>query len=332
MPQARPDSAREICWTVTDGSAGMDSQCLGLAEALGFVPAVKHVRRLGLQAILPPHWLPARLFLDGARDAAPGIAPPWPDLVISCGRTAAGYALAIKRLSGGRTYAVHIQNPRIAPDHFDLVAAPEHDRLAGANVIATQGAIHRVTPEKLRAGAERFAAALARLPRPLIAVLVGGPNRFYHFSGADATRLADEIIRFAEHHDAGLAVTVSRRTSADAVTALKKRLADRTDYVFWDGTGENPYFGFLGLADAVIATCDSVSMISEACATGRPVYIVELQGPGSKRFRRFYESFIAAGMARRFDGTFEDWRYTPLDEAGRIAAEIRRRRGPEPQP
>lgn len=329
MPQARPDMPRTLktCWTITDGSAGMDSQCLGLADALGLEAVVKRVRRHAPQAVLPPHWLPPRLFLNEAADPATRIAPPWPDVLISCGRTAVAYSIAVKRLSGGTSYTVHIQNPRVAPWRFDLVAAPKHDRLEGANVIATEGAIHRVTPEKLRAGAARFAAALAHLPRPLIAVLVGGPNRFYRFSDADAKRLAERLARFAEDTRAGLAVTVSRRTGDGAVAALKARLSGRPDCAFWDGRGENPYFGYLGLADAVIVTCDSVSMISEACATGRPVYIVELAGPGSKRFRRFYEGFIAAGRVRRFEDKLERWRSAPLDEAARVAAEICRRRG-----
>jgi mitochondrial fission protein ELM1 len=94
--------------------------------------------------------------------------------------------------------------------------------------------------------------------------------------------------------------------------------------VFWDGRGENPYFGYLGLADAVIVTADSVTMISEAAATGKPVHVAALEG-GSAKFRRFHAAMQEAGVTRPFAGRLEDWRYEPLDEAARIATEVRRR-------
>ncbi|HLB06314.1 MAG TPA: mitochondrial fission ELM1 family protein [Alphaproteobacteria bacterium] len=333
MRERDETAARETCWTLSDGSAGMESQCLGLAEALGLMPTAKRVRRRPLQALLPPHWLPARLFLEESAEPERRIAPPWPDVVISCGRTAVGYALAIKRLSEGRSFAVHVQNPHVPVRLFDLIAAPEHDRLSGANVISTRGALHRVNALKLRAGAQRFGATLAHLPRPLIAVLIGGTNRAYRFEPEDARALAQRLLRFAEGHGAGLALTLSRRTGEAATAALKEALAGHPNCWLWEGTGENPYFGLLGLADAVVVTCDSISMVSEACATGRPVYVVELKGRGSRRFDRFLDDFVRAGMARRFADKLEEWRYAPLDEAERVAEEVRRRRRAlEPQP
>ena len=118
-----------VAWVLHDGKAGMASQAVGLAEASGF-PFVE--KRLAIR--LPWACLPPRLWLMPFR--APGSAgarlmPPWPDLVIACGRNAAMPALAIRRASGGRTVAAQIQNPEIGRGEFDLLIVPEHDRLRG---------------------------------------------------------------------------------------------------------------------------------------------------------------------------------------------------------
>ena len=94
----------------------------------------------------------------------------------------------------------------------------------------------------------------------------------------------------------------------------------------WDGQGENPFFGILGLADSLIVTGDSVNMVSEAASTGKPVHVVDLKG-GSGKFTRFHRSLRNAGITRPFAGTLERWDYEPLAETHRIAAEIRRRLG-----
>jgi mitochondrial fission protein ELM1 len=139
--------------------------------------------------------------------------------------------------------------------------------------------------------------------------------------------LAESLVALARHHGAGLMVTPSRRTGADNEAILRARMRE-VPSVVWDGQGENPYFGFLGLADAIIVTCDSVSMISEACSTGKPVYLVALEGE-SARFRKFHEALLRAGMVRRFEDRTDDgldhWSYPPLDDTRMVAAEVRRR-------
>jgi mitochondrial fission protein ELM1 len=122
---------------------------------------------------------------------------------------------------------------------------------------------------------------------------------------------------------AGLAITVSRRTSPAATVALRERLR-ALPAVLWDGSGANPYFGYLGLADALVVTCDSVSMTSEAASTGKPVYVFDLPGR-SRKFEAFHESLRARGVTRRFAGTLETWSYDPPRDTERVAAEVRRR-------
>ncbi len=310
----------DVAWVLTDGKAGTRNGALGLAEAVGLPVVDKHTH-----SRLPWRWLPPQLWLPGVLGVGAGgdeLAPPWPRLLISAGERSVGPALAIKRLSRGATFCVHIQHPRVDPAKFDLVTASAHDRLAGPNVRTTLGALHHVTRERLESEARKFESRYAHLPRPLVAVLIGGANRVYHFDRNAAERLADGLARICEETGCGLLITASRRTGAENEDLLRERLAGLPAEI-WDNRGDNPYFAFLGLADAIVVTSDSVNMVSEACYTGKPVHVFRLPGGGGTKFDRFHESLVEAGVTRPFEGRLESWQYDPLDERTALAAEIR---------
>src|SRR4051794_34074405 len=187
----QPAGSGPVVWVLHDGKAGMASQALGVAEAAG-LPLVEmplRVRRPWIWAA-PSLWIAP---LRGVTQSGRRLIPPWPDAVIGCGRNAVRPALAIKRASGGKTIAAHVQDPRFGRDRFDLLIVPQHDRLRGPRVLVTQGAVHRVTPARLAAEITRF-PALARLGRPVIAVLIGGANGAYQF---DLEMLAEIAARIA---------------------------------------------------------------------------------------------------------------------------------------
>ena len=306
---------------MTDGKAGMEVQCLGLAEALGFEPVVKRV-----QVTKPWRWLPPRLIPDPLGAIGPkrdSLEPPWPDLLISSGRQVVAPAMAIRRANAGATFTVHVQNPAVDPARFNVVVTPQHDRLEAPNVIATTGGLNQVTEGRLAAAAARFAPRLAHLPRPLVAVMLGGDNKAYRFTHALARRLGARLAELSRREDAGLLVTASRRTGAKVMAILREALAGLPVEI-WDGTGENPYFGFLALADAFVVTGDSVNMVTEAATTGKPVYVAALAG-GSAKFRRFHETLHGASITRPFEGRLERWSYPALRDTERAAIEVRRR-------
>ncbi len=308
------------CWLLTEDKAGMYNQCLGLAEALGVAAQWKRLVPRAPWKYLPPQlWCCA---LHAAGPEGDALAPPWPDLLIATGRATVAVSRAIRRASGGKTFTVQIQNPGIALRHFDLVVAPQHDRLQGANVISTQGALHRITPVRLAEEAQRLAPTLTHVPQPRVAVLLGGSNRNYRFTPELAGELGARLAALARA-GTGLLITPSRRTDPQVIEILRTALAG-TSAVIWDGTGDNPYFAYLGLADYLLVTGDSVNMVSEACATGKPVYVIELLGDSAK-FQRFHAALRQAGMTRPFTGVLEQWHYEPLDDVGVVAAEIRRR-------
>ena len=307
-----------VAWVLHDGKAGMASQALGLAEAAGF-PFIE--KPLGIRfpwACLPPQlwFLPFRAVRAG--DA--GLRPPWPDLVIACGRNAAIPAIAIRRAAGGRTLAAQIQNPGVGRAEFDLMVVPQHDDFVGPRVLVTRGAVHRVTQARLAAERHRF-PALAGMPHPILSVLIGGTNRAYRLSLGQIGELAEALAGVLRDSGGSVLVTPSRRTAPAGLALLRKRLGGFPTAI-WDGSGENPYFAYLALADALLVTADSVSMISEAAATGKPVHILELDG-GNAKFARFHETMRAAGITRPFCGRIESWSYPVPDDTARAGAALR---------
>jgi mitochondrial fission protein ELM1 len=310
-------------WALSEGHAGMASQVRGLAAATGLGWEERVADAGPAWRRVPKALWPARL--DWLGGGAAKLAPPWPAGVISCGGAAARIALAIRNASGGGTRLVHVQDPRVARDRFDLLVVPRHDRVPPApNVIETRAAVHPVTKEKLAAAAETWRARFAGLRRPLVAVLVGGSNGRHRLTPAIAERLANQLASLADG-GAGIALTTSRRTDPACGALLAGKLAPRGAFV-WTGDGENPYLGMLALADAILATEDSVSMVSEACATGKPVHWIELEGR-SRRIAGFLAGLEADGVARPFAGRLATWRYDPPDDTARAAAEIVRRFG-----
>ncbi|HJU18656.1 MAG TPA: mitochondrial fission ELM1 family protein [Stellaceae bacterium] len=307
-----------LAWVLHDGKAGMASQALGLAEAAGF-PFVEKPLKVRLPwLVLPPSLWLWPLFAAGGAEA--GLVPPWPDLVVACGRNAAMPALAVRRLSGGGTIAAQVQDPGIGHGAFDLFVVPAHDRLRGPRVMVTAGAVHRVTPARLAAARRRF-PALAALPRPILTVLIGGSNRAYRLTLQRLGEIADTIAGVLAATGGSALITPSRRTGAAGAVLLRRRLTGCSAAV-WDGRGDNPYFAYLALADAFLVTADSVSMISEAAATGKPVHILDLPG-GNAKFARFHEGMCAAGITRPFRGSLESWSYRVPDDTERAGAHLR---------
>ena len=313
-----PSDPSPIAWVLHDGKAGMASQALGLAEATGF-PFIE--KRLAIR--FPWVWLPPQLWflpLWAAGNKGASLRSPWPDLVIACGRNAAMPALEIRRAAGGHTMAAQIQNPGVGRAEFDLLVVPEHDRLRGPRVIVTRGAVHRVTEARLAAERHRF-PTLAAKPRPILSVLIGGTTKTYRLTVRRVGEIAEALAGILRSRGGSVFVSPSRRTGEAGIAALRERLKGFSTAI-WDGSGENPYFAYLALADAVLVTADSISMISEAAATGKPVHVIDLDG-GNAKFARFHGTMQTAGITRPFSGHIESWSYSIPDDTARAGAALR---------
>jgi len=316
-------ASTQTAWVISDGAAGNERQALALAEALG-VPA----RVWKLEPRAPWSWfaprLPAGAMLSLPEEQRGQFAPPWPDIAIGCGRSAALFTRALRPWSGARTYCVQILDPRIDPRHWDLVIAPRHDGLRGPNVIPTLGALNPIDAAWLAEGAAAF-AELATLPHPRTTVLFGASHRDV---AVDLGYCVGLLERFAAAHaqnGGSFLVSTSRRTPPALRDWLRSAFA-RYPGRFWAGVedGPNPYAGFLAHADRIVVTPDSVNMLSEACAVGVPVY-TWLPQPVRGKLGRFHQALIESGHLRALGGEPIVRATQPLRETEEVAAEVRQR-------
>ncbi len=307
-------------WVLTDAAAGNRRQAKALARALEL-----RVTRVVECRLRPPwswwaprsaRWLERALppaLVDAVRASPPAIA-------IGCGRIAAAFTAWLRVRHG--SYAVQLLDPRIDPRRWDVVVCPQHDRLDGPNVICPLGSIHDFDPKRL-AEAARTRPDLLTLPRPVTAVLIGGPTRSVPFAGGAVETLSARLARW--RGDGSLAITVSRRTPPAWIASLRTLATEGPGFV-WSGTddGPNPYPALLGAADRIVVTADSVNMASEACASGRPVFVFADRPPRG-RIARFHAALVAGGHARWMDGAPAPFTAVPLVELPTVAAEVRRR-------
>lgn len=316
-------------------------QALALAERLGLP-----FRRLPLQwnILAPVAALAPGGSLLGLADRATSrrLNPPpgalRPLLVLSAGRRSAPVSLWMKASLGCR--AVHCAEPGIAAGvgpwlrgrgraAHDVVVLPEGG-LGGAaaeHCLPALGGLHRVGPAALARAAEQWGERLDHLPRPRVALLVGGRPSGTDMEPARAHALARTIARLVGGLGGAVLASTSRRTGREAGDALAAGLGQVMHLLYrWGEPGENPYLGFLAHSDAVVVTANSSAMLVEACATGAPVFVAcpELAGGPQRRLLR---RLLAAGQVRMLGSDISPWPRIPLDEAGRVAEEVRRRLG-----
>jgi len=313
-------------WLLTNDAVGLRNQVIGLAEHVGWPFELKLVNLRKPWRWLPGHFIPhAQTKLTA--ESTP-LCAPWPDLIISCGRLGAAVALGVKRASKGKTFTVHIQNPQIPLHLVDIIAPPRHDGLKGKNVFPTRGALHHVSPQKIATAVEVQHARHPELKnikshQPIIGVLIGGSNATATLTPEKSRALINQLCAAAQKQNAHLWITASRRTGAANIAAMQAELS-HTAHWFWNNEGENPYHAILGMADYLIVTGDSVSMVSEAASTGKPIYTIDFDGY-SGRLKEFHQMLRQEGVTKTFEGQLEHWSYQPVNDTPKIAALIRSR-------
>ncbi len=208
---------------------------------------------------------------------------PWPQLVISAGRRNEPVARWIqqqaKAQENQRVNLVHLGRPWADLAHFDAILATRQYHLPDhAHIHWLDLPLHDITPARLHAAAHEWASAFAPLPRPWMGVLLGGNSGPLTFYPAHAAQFGRQLNRLAKHQGGAVLVTASRRTPVAALHALVRELT--VPYLAYPfGHVPNPYLGLLALADYLVVTADSASMVAEACATNRPVYLWDLRAP-----------------------------------------------------
>lgn len=303
------------CWVISEGMTGTENQCLGITDHLN--PSDLTVKRVSLK--FPFNYLCPHIIKRAPLWAVKGdtIDAPYPDLIIASGRKAIPITLSIPN-----AFKVYVQDPKINPQHFDLVAVPKHDKTRGDNVIVTQAAPNRITDNSLQTAKEKFKTTFAHLPDKKIALLIGGHSKTHTMPDDFAQSLFQQFMPIIQSGEYGFMITTSRRTPQKITKQLQTIFSTPNCY-FWDGTGDNPYHAFLANADVVLATEDSASMLSDALTAGKPTYRLPLKGH-SPKFERLYHNLESTGGLQTFDGIIDEWSYEPLNDAQMVADEIKK--------
>ena len=276
-----PSASTPRVWLVTGYRAGERSQILALAEALGWPYELKQLayRKAGMRTALL-----RGVGLQGIRvEASSPLTPPWPDLVISAGMRNEPVVRWIRAQTAGRTRLVHIGRPWAKHEQFDLlITTPQYRLPERGNIIHNTGTLHRVTAERLALEADAWRAEYAHLPGPYLGVILGGNSGPYTLGENTAALIARRVSDLAEQMGASVLATSSARTPGKALQAFECNLSGPCDLYRWrpNDAAHNPYFGILALSSALVVSADSISMLSEACATGKPVYMADLAACG----------------------------------------------------
>ena len=295
--------------TITTGEASLQNQTAGLAKCLSSDVKQYIVR--------PPNWfgkLPAFLVPSMVLDL-PDIQSA--EVLISCGRKSGAFSLALKR-KFPELFTIHIHNPQIPTSYFDLVIPMQHDQCKGNNVFAIETAIHHLQQADLLLAKKEFKDRLDQMPEKKIAFLLGGNTKDYSFTEEEFTSLVNTIDHMRQQ-GVGVLLTTGRRTPITFVEKLKNY--DAPDIWVYTGNGKNPYQCFLAAADGFVITAESVSMISDALFTGRPVNVLPLQG-FNKRLDRFINQLLEKQMIRKWNGEFQDYEYKAVDSKQAVAGHV----------
>ena len=328
-PALQPSAEPSATWVISDGRAGNHLQALALAEHLQRAGQEIHLSPKSPWSALAPRVLPFayRAFDSPIQDVLKGRKPP-PQLVIGCGRQA---ALATRLLHQKGAFAIQILNPRLDTRHWDLVITPEHDDLAGPNIVTVMGSIHRITADRL----VQIAAtphAFQSMPSPRVALLIGGDTHNQTFDLAAFPALLDEVKTFVKQHDGSLLISNSRRTPLSISEQLREWVDDVPSYV-WTGEADakrlgefpfNPYAHYLALSDVIICSADSVSMLSEAAATTAKLLVFgEINGNGAPQ--KFARQLISIGRALPWSASVDlNVEQVPLETNRDLVTRLRR--------
>jgi len=307
-------------WILADDRAGNVSQLLGVAEALGCPYERKdiHYNRW----IRLPNWLRGRTFIGLDKNDKKKLIKDLPDLILSAGRRSFPIARAIKRLSKNKAKIVQLMNPLNGEKDADLIVLPRHDNYQGhaKNVMQVLGTPHRVTPEKLAAEKAIWKDVMKQYPPKRLSLLVGGATKNKPFT----MQMADALVQAVQDlKPASVLVTTSRRTPKRVVERLQKKLPKPCFFYRFGDKAKNPYFGLLSWADQIIVTGDSMSMCTECCAVGVPVFIFAPDEMVSEKHKRFHQSLYAAKVAAPV-GNKACVPEHPLNPANEIAARIKK--------
>ncbi len=300
---------------LTEGMHGMISQVEGLAKALDLDFIHEKIELNNFWKFLPPKLTPVKSFVFKNKMKENF------NIVISCGRKSVIPSLYLKNKYKSKIINIHIQDPKVSLNNFDFVVVPEHDKLTGSNVLTTKGAIHYLTKDQLVLS-QNYLKSKIDPKKKIVSFIIGGPNKYYSYSD----KVIDSI--FANVHKSFIqnnyqAIVIPSIRTPKKIIEKAQNYFDSSQIVI-QNVDKKAYLSSLQLADHIIVTCDSTSMISEAALTGKPIYVAQMPAiKKNNRFKDFFELFERLNIIKNLGTSVDDWNYQKLDETQRISSYIK---------
>jgi len=303
---------------LTEGMHGMISQVEGLAKALDLDFTHQKVELNSFWKFIPPNLTPIsqKVYKKINQDDF--------DFIISCGRKSVIPSIHLKNIANKKVFNIHIQDPKVDLNHFNFIVAPEHDSLQGQNVINTKGAIHYLTENEISENKDYLNSLIKNDERKIWTLIMGGPTKYYDYSTKNIKHIFTSLYKLLKKHDFQLVVIPSMRTPINTIHYAKEFFGDNHTIIM--DVDKKAYLSALAIAENIIITCDSSSMISEAALTGKPIYIANiLPRKKDKRFQKFRNLFRELNITRNLGEEIEDWNYQKLNETNRVANIIKQK-------
>ena len=299
---------------LTEGMHGMISQVEGLAKALDLDFIHEKIELNNFWKLVPPKITPIKSFVFKNN-----IEHDF-NIVISCGRKSVIPSIYLKKKFKEKIINIHIQDPKVSLTNFDFVVAPEHDRLIGKNVISTKGAIHYLRENELDENTSYLKPKIKK--EKIVTLVVGGPNKYYDYKLSLVEEIFSKIKQNFINNDYQLIFIPSMRTPKNVIDQAKNYFDN--DQIIITEIDKKAYLSSLRLADHIVVTCDSTSMISEAAITGKPIYVAQMPHiKNNYRFKKFFEMFRKLNITKDLSNNLEVWEYEKLNETDRISGYIK---------
>ena len=300
---------------LTEGMHGMISQVEGLAKALNLDFIHEKIELNNFWKLLPPKITPAQNFVFKNK-----IYQDF-NVLISCGRKSVIPSVYLKNKYKNKIINIHIQDPKVSLNNFDFIVVPEHDGLIGKNVLTSKGAIHYLTNDELEQN-ESYLKSRVDNQKKIVTLIIGGPNKYYSYDDKTIDKLFVKIENNFIKKNYQAIIIPSMRTPKNIIQKAQNYF-DKNQIVILD-IDKKAYLSSLKLADHIVVTCDSTSMISEAAITGKPIYVVQMPTiKSNQRFKNFFNLFESLNIIKNLETSVESWDYKKLDETNRISSYIK---------
>ena len=300
---------------LTEGMHGMISQVEGLAKALDLDFIHEKIELNNIWKLLPPKITPAQNFVFKNK-----INQDF-NVLISCGRKSVIPSVYLKNKYKDKIINIHIQDPKVSLNNFDFIVVPEHDGLIGKNVLTSKGAIHYLTNHELEQN-ESYLKSRVDNQKKIVTLIIGGPNKYYSYDDKIIDKVFEKIENYFIKKNYQAIIIPSIRTPKNIIQKAQNYF-DKNQIVIPD-IDKKAYLSSLKLADHIVVTCDSTSMISEAAITGKPIYVVQMPAiKSNQRFKHFFNLFESLNIIKNLETSIESWNYKKLDETNRISSYIK---------